>query len=311
MKYGFILPGGSAVEQVELAVLAEQSGWDGVFVWEAAYGIDAWSVLAAMAVRTTRIRLGTLLTPLPWRRPWKLAGQVATVDQLSAGRVIVSVGLGAVGSDLPDTGEPVERRQRAEMLDEGIDLIRVLWSGGTSFHGSYYDYECGRDEQTTVARPVQDRIPIWVVAAWPRPRSMQRTLRCDGIIGVTADPVAARQWVIEHGGPADIDIIVEGETPADDPATAHTMVTSWAERDCTWWMETRWDMPHHSAERIQQARQRITAGPPTKADHRHKDLSQEGILHRSSRNGNCAGGSDCGRGPIRRCRAQLGPMPLT
>ena len=82
MLTGFVLPGGTATEQLRQAVLAEESGWDGVFVWEAAYGVDAWSLLAAMAARTQRIRLGTLLTPLPWRRPWKMASQVATVDQL-------------------------------------------------------------------------------------------------------------------------------------------------------------------------------------------------------------------------------------
>lgn len=90
-----ILPGGTATEQLDQAVLAEQAGWDGVFVWEAAYGVDAWSLLAAIAARTSRVRLGTLLTPLPWRRPWKVASQVATLDQLSGGRAILSVGLGA------------------------------------------------------------------------------------------------------------------------------------------------------------------------------------------------------------------------
>ena len=89
MLTGVVLPGGSATEQLEQAVLAEQAGWDGVFVWEAAYGVDAWSLLAAMAARTGRVRLGTLLTPLPWRRPWKVASQVATVDQLSGGRAIL------------------------------------------------------------------------------------------------------------------------------------------------------------------------------------------------------------------------------
>src|ERR1700758_235761 len=105
MLTGFVLPGGPATEQLEQAVLAEQSGWDGVFVWEGAYGVDAWSLLAAMAVRTTRVRLGTLLTPLPWRRPWKVASQAATVDQLSGGRAILTVGVGALGTGLPSTGE--------------------------------------------------------------------------------------------------------------------------------------------------------------------------------------------------------------
>ena len=129
LRYGTVLPAGTAPEQVELAVLAEQAGWDGVFVWEAAYGPDAWSMLAAMAARTSRVRLGTMLTPLPWRRPWKVASQVATLDQLSGGRAILAVGVGALDTDLPETGEVTGLRDRADRMDEGIDLIRMLWDG--------------------------------------------------------------------------------------------------------------------------------------------------------------------------------------
>src|ERR687887_1971398 len=123
LRFGVILPGGSAREQLNQAVLAEQAGWDGVFVWEAAYGVDAWTLLAAMAQRTTRVRLGTMLTPLPWRRPWKVASQAVTLDQLSGGRAILAVGLGAIDTGLGRTGEQLHRRARAELLDEGIDLI--------------------------------------------------------------------------------------------------------------------------------------------------------------------------------------------
>src|SRR6478736_9697253 len=119
MLTGFVLPGGSATEQLEQAVLAEESGWDGVFVWEAAYGVDAWSLLSAMAVRTERVKLGTMLTPLPWRRPWKVASQAATLDALSNGRAILSVGLGAIMTGLGNTGEEPDRIKRAEMMDEG------------------------------------------------------------------------------------------------------------------------------------------------------------------------------------------------
>src|SRR5262249_13052014 len=180
MLTGFVLPGGPATEQLEQAVLAEQSGWDGVFVWEAAYGVDAWSLLAAMAARTQPIRLGTLLTPLPWRWPWKVASQVATVDQLSGGRAILAVGVGAIDTGLPDTGEETDKHLRAERLDEGIDLVRTLWDGGLSYHGKYYHFECDRDDLVGAVRPVPGRIPIWVVGGGPRPRSMRRGRRREG-----------------------------------------------------------------------------------------------------------------------------------
>src|SRR5215472_16957965 len=199
MHSGFVLPWGTAAEQLDLAILAEQAGWDGVFVWEAAYGIDAWSLLAAMAARTARIKLGTMLTPLPWRRPWKLASQVATLDQLSGGRAILAVGVGATDTDLPSTGEVTDLRGRAERLDEGIDLIRELWAGGTSYHGQHYRYDTGRLDLTVAAKPAAERIPLWVVGVWPRPKSLRRALRCDGIIpqydleGREAGPDDARE----------------------------------------------------------------------------------------------------------------------
>src|SRR4029450_7602633 len=123
-----------------------------------------------------------MLTPLPWRRPWKVASQVATVDQLSNGRAVLAIGVGATTTDLPLTGEGIDLRQRAEMMDEGIDLMRQLWAGGSSFQGKHYQYELERNDLAEVGRPVQQRIPIWVVGIWPRPKSLRRVLKCDGII---------------------------------------------------------------------------------------------------------------------------------
>jgi len=271
MRCGVVLPGGTATEQLDQAVLAEQAGWDGVFVWEAAYGVDAWSLLAAMAVRTARVRLGTMLTPLPWRRPWKVASQVATLDQLSGGRAILAVGVGAVDTDLPDTAEVTDLRGRAERLDEGIDLIRTLWDGGTSYHGQHYHYDTGRLDLTAAAQPAAGRIPLWVVGVWPRPKSLRRALRCDGIIpqynldGREAGPDDARAvtgWLAEHGARPGFDIVADGETPAGDRAAAAALVGPWADAGCTWWLETRWEMPHDSAERMGQIRERLAAGPP-------------------------------------------------
>ncbi len=271
MQMGFILPGGTATQQLEQAVLAEEAGWDGVFTWEAAYGVDAWSLLAAMAVRTSRVRLGTLLTPLPWRRPWKLASQVATADQLSGGRAIVTVGLGAVDTDLPQTGEETDRRARAAAMDEGIDVMRALWSGDGSYRGERTTVECPA-WLLEAARPVQNPIPVWVAGAWPRPKSMRRVLRCDGVVpewhlggreGTPDDVRELRAWLAERGARDDLDVISEGETPADDPAAATAVVRPWAAAGCTWWLETRWELPHDNDERRRQVTDRIAAGPPS------------------------------------------------
>jgi alkanesulfonate monooxygenase SsuD/methylene tetrahydromethanopterin reductase-like flavin-dependent oxidoreductase (luciferase family) len=273
MRYGAILPGGTAPEQLEQAILAEQAGWDGVFVWEAAYGVDAWVLLAAAAARTARVRLGTLLTPLPWRRPWKVASQVVTLDQISGGRAILTVGLGALTTDLPLTGEVTDLRARAERLDEGIDLIRGLWDGQMSYHGRHYDYECSRDDLVQVGRPVQQRIPIWVVAAWPRPKSMRRVLRCDGVVpqyqvgdreGDPDDARALRAWLSDRGGSQDIDMVAQVVTPADDPSASEELVSPWSDAGCTWWLETRWEMPHNSPDRMLEVQRRLAAGPPVR-----------------------------------------------
>jgi alkanesulfonate monooxygenase SsuD/methylene tetrahydromethanopterin reductase-like flavin-dependent oxidoreductase (luciferase family) len=272
MKYGVVLPGGGPAEQIEQAVLAERAGWDGVFAWEAAYGVDAWCLLSAMAVKTSRVELGSMLTPLPWRRPWKVASQVATLDQISGGRAILAVGVGALGTGLPDTGEVTDLRGRAGRMDEGIDLIRTLWQGGTSYRGQYYRYDCDRGD-LTAAVGTRRRIPIWVVGVWPRPRSMRRALRCDGIIPQydhgeepgPDDARAVRAWLDENGAGPGLDMVADGETPAGDPAAAAAAVRPWAEAGCTWWLETRWELPHDSPERMAEIRDRLAAGPPTTA----------------------------------------------
>jgi alkanesulfonate monooxygenase SsuD/methylene tetrahydromethanopterin reductase-like flavin-dependent oxidoreductase (luciferase family) len=274
MRFGFVLPGGTATEQLEQAVLADKAGWDGVFAWESSYGIDPWTLLAGIAQRTSRIRLGTMLTPLPWRRPWKLASQVVTLDQLSAGRAILAVGTGAVDPALGTTGETEDLRERADRLDEGIDLITNLWQGRWTYAGRHYQVDLAARaaalEPTT--RPVQQpRIPIWVVGAWPRPKSMRRVLRCDGLLPNTMDANGLRdttpddirdlrQWLNEHGARPDFDIVSEGETPAGDPEAAATIVAPWAEAGSTWWLEARWMVAPE--DQAQVVRERILAGPP-------------------------------------------------
>jgi alkanesulfonate monooxygenase SsuD/methylene tetrahydromethanopterin reductase-like flavin-dependent oxidoreductase (luciferase family) len=271
IRYGAVLPGGTAPEQLRQAELAEQAGWDGVFSWETGYGVDPWSLLAAIAARTSRVRLGTILTPLPFRRPWKVASQLATLDQLSGGRAILAVGLGAMDEQLPDTGEEPDLRVRAAKLDEGIDLIQTVWGGGDRYDGEHYHYRSGRFGLAEMAQPVQRPIPIWVAARWPRPKSLRRALRCQGILPEFVpegreqgpdDVRALRAWLAEHGAPGDLDVVIDGETPADDPATAAAQVKAWADAGTSWWVESRWGMPDTQDERVQAMTERLAAGPP-------------------------------------------------
>jgi len=182
VKYGFIIPGGTAAIHVEMAQEIEAAGWDGVFVADAVYWTDPWVSLAGVAMRTERVRLGTMLTPVSRRRPWELASETATLDQLSNGRVVLPVGLGAVDTGFERVGEATDRRVRAQLLDEGLELITRFWSGEPfSYHGEHYnvDWEAGMWTCSPVQSP---RIPIWVVGVWPRMKSMRRALRWDGLL---------------------------------------------------------------------------------------------------------------------------------
>lgn len=273
MKTGFVLPYGDARRAADWAYRAEQVGWDGFFVWEPVWGIDAWVCLTAAAMRTERIRLGTMLTPLSRMRPWKLASETATLDNLSDGRVILSLGMGAVDTGFDAFGEEIDRKARAERLDEGLDILLGLWKGQPfTYTGKHYQVK----ECTFMPPPPpvqQPHIPVWMVGAWPSQKSMRRVLRCDGLLpqvikdgkAMAASPDEVRQmrdFVLENriasasfaGSP--FDIIVEGQTPGDDPAWAAKILQPWAEAGVTWWIEALWDMPTEAVLG------RLEQGPP-------------------------------------------------
>lgn len=96
VRFGFVVPYAEARDFAGIAALAESSGWDGVFTWEALWGVHAWVTLGAASMTTSRVRLGTVVTPAARWKPWDLASAVLTVDRLSGGRAVLSVGLGAV-----------------------------------------------------------------------------------------------------------------------------------------------------------------------------------------------------------------------
>ena len=191
MKYGVALPTGGECGDptflVELAESAEKKGWDGVFLEDyicyqgdpAAPTCDTWTALAAIAMRTTVITLGIEVVALTRRRPWKVAREATTIDRLSEGRLVVGFGIGDQG-DVGYThfGEETDTRLRAELLDEGLEIVAGLWRGEPfSFEGRHFRL----DTVTFLPAPVQrPRIPIWIGGGYPNPRAIERALRWDG-----------------------------------------------------------------------------------------------------------------------------------
>ncbi len=170
---------------VRLGIGAERAGLDGYFLWdhlvhsdsgEGPPIVDPWQVLAVVAARTSRIKLGTMITPVARRRPWKLAKEVTTLDLLSGGRVILGVGLGdPAHAEFGLFGEPTDRRVRAELLDEGLDVLAGLWTGQPFSHeGKHFTVGPVRFSPTPVQRP---RVPIWVGGVLPAGGPLARAAR--------------------------------------------------------------------------------------------------------------------------------------
>jgi alkanesulfonate monooxygenase SsuD/methylene tetrahydromethanopterin reductase-like flavin-dependent oxidoreductase (luciferase family) len=280
VRCGLVVPFFDAAEVAEAAALAEDAGWDGVFLAEAVWGVDAWVALTAAAMRTGRIRLGTMLTPLPRIKPWDLASRAATLDRLSGGRVQLAVGLGALHPGWtafePDSG----RRERALLLEEGLAVYDGLMRGQPfSFAGRRYTVR--PTEFFPPDPPVQrPRVPVWVVGAYPSERSLGRAARWDGLVpnvlgehGVRgpASPeelatiLAATRRLREAAGlPWDgYDAVAEGTTPAGDRAAAATTIAGWARAGATWWIESDWSLTR-DADGWAALRRRIQAGPPAR-----------------------------------------------
>ena len=275
LRYGFLIPTGDPRTVAELAREVEEAGWDGAFYWD---GIcvgemetyDPWVVMAAMAMRTERIRIGAVLTPPARRRPWKLARETVALDHLSGGRLVLPVGLGALDDGgFSRVGEQTDRKVRAQLLDESLEILTGLWSGEPfTYEGEHYRM----DEMTFRPPPVQSpRIPIWVVGAWPSMKSMARALRYDGVlvaaVGGSAESSGVRPETIREikdyarenrDETTPFDIVWEGQTPGEDPVRAASIVRTYAEAGATWWIESPWTPPNEPED----LRARIRQGTP-------------------------------------------------
>jgi alkanesulfonate monooxygenase SsuD/methylene tetrahydromethanopterin reductase-like flavin-dependent oxidoreductase (luciferase family) len=283
MFYGIYTPNFGAEttprKLAELAAEAEEAGWDGFFLWDhMVYSLsqklplyDPWVTLAGMAMTTSHIRLGTTVTPLARRRPWKLARETVTLDHLSDGRLTLSVGVGDPDeADYGTFGEVTDPKVRAAMLDEGLQILDGLWSGKPfKFSGQHYNVK----KCTFLPTPIQaPRIPIWVGGFWPHKRPFRRAARWDGAFPLnsagsyTPPPDMLREirdYIQQHrpsGNP--FDLVIMGTTPGDDPKAARKKLAAYTDSGLTWWMETlyRW------RNSIEDMRRRIRQGPPQVGD---------------------------------------------
>ncbi len=228
---------------VGLAVAAEAAGWDGFFLWDHLQLVraehlelhDPWVVLGAVAHATSTVRLGALVTPVARRRPWKLAKEITTLDHLSGGRVVAGVGLGwPADDDFAAFGEPADDRARADVYDEGLDVLDALLRGGPVHH----DGPAFTVDADLHPRPLQrPRPPIWVAAMSGR-RPLARAARFDGLAPVSpaGGPMApddVRPLVAalpEHGELYDVVVPWDG---AHDAA-------AYAAAGATWLTVSRW-----------------------------------------------------------------------
>jgi probable F420-dependent oxidoreductase len=263
MRYGLLVANVGSYSDprkvVQLARTAESTGWESLLIWDhlgfvwGPPAADPWVTLAAVAASTSKLLVGTGITPTPRRRPQVLAHQVATLDVLSRGRVIFGAGLGGIPSEFTAFGEEDAPRIRAEKLDEGLDLLRRLWSGERVEHrGDHYEV----NDVTLAPPPIQQPLPIWIGGNSTRARA--RAARFDGWFADTSTAeqmrVSAeelRQLAAQLPARDGFDIIAHGHSDQVDPR-------AYEDAGTTWWLEDIHDQRGSFDELLQL----VEAGPP-------------------------------------------------
>ena len=260
MRYGLSLatlgPFADPRQTVRAARAAEEGGWEAFFVWDhlawASFGSpssDPWVTLGACAAVTSRILLGTAATPLPRRRPQMVAQQLASLSLASSGRVIFGAGLGGMPDEFERFGEDADASARAEMLDEGLDVVaRLLRGEQVNHHGRHYVV----DGATLAPLPLRP-VPFWIGGNGPR--ALRRAARWDGWLADGSD--VERNWltpddVVAKLAPLEL-------RPSFDVAfigyAAGADLAAYAAAGVTWWIENVHGEPNAVVEQLR-------AGPP-------------------------------------------------
>ena len=229
--------------------------------------VDPWVTLTAVAMNTESIRFGTSVTPVARRRPWKLARETATLDRLSGGRLILSVGLGDPReAEFEYFGEEGDDRVRAVKLDEGLDILDGLWRGKPfQYQGEHYRIK----KMVFRPKPLQSpRIPIWVGGFWPNRAPFRRAAKWDGVIPLKKggrmkpqdlnDIVAYIRDHRESTKPFDVAVIGSRWTGGKRGLKGEKKMASFLEQGATWWLESLY-MSRNSLEKM---RSEIQLGPP-------------------------------------------------
>jgi alkanesulfonate monooxygenase SsuD/methylene tetrahydromethanopterin reductase-like flavin-dependent oxidoreductase (luciferase family) len=278
MKFGLSLPNRGSFGDIhlilDLAILAEEVGWDGFFIWDhIASGvsphIDPWIAMAAVACHTEKMALGIHVTPISRRRPWKVAREIVTLDHLSRGRMVFGVGLGDFRKkEFEAFGEIADPREKAEMLDEGLEIISALQSGDAfTYAGKHYSI----DQTVFNPRPIQEpHVPIWVAGQWPNKPPFRRAARWDGVVPIargrkkneflTPEEIQAMMEYIGHyrSKESHFDVCLCGETRGKSLLHDKAIIEPYEAVGVTWWI----DFIHAGRGSVKENEERIRSGPP-------------------------------------------------
>ena len=247
VRHGLTMPLFGALADLvafgDIAEAADEAGLDGVFVWDHVLSpvegnwpiADPWVALAVAATRSRRIRIGPMVTPLARRRLINVSQATLSLDQLSAGRVILGLGLGSDRArELSAFGEPDDPAERAAKLTEGAELLGRLWSQERVQHrtGAWVV----DDVQVHRLHGRRRRIPIWFGCAHGSLAPARRAAHYDGIYPIDTDVEGFKRIV---------DVVFEqrGSLEGFDFAcSAHPSIDTapFADAGATWLLHAFW-----------------------------------------------------------------------